>query len=170
MSNRGQTKDFNAIPALIVSAGRQVPDQHSVRLTASPPKAVSLYLCDISRPVCFIASMQLSSEMKCSPLPRRARSAPEIELRCLISPPIALAVSRNSARNGDSILSARYWLASCSFVGLKPRARTKRHEPNGRVSPIFLDKANARSPWPPQCAGIARQRASQPSPGKSTVG
>ena len=49
--------------------------QHSVILTARPPRAVSLYLCDISSPVFFIAAMQLSSGMKCEPLPRKASDA-----------------------------------------------------------------------------------------------
>jgi len=38
--------------------------QHSVLLTASPPKDVSLNFSDISRPVCFMAAIQLSKGMK----------------------------------------------------------------------------------------------------------
>lgn len=49
--------------------------QHSVMLTARPPFDVSLYLSDISCPVRFIAAMQLSSGMKCCPLPRAASDA-----------------------------------------------------------------------------------------------
>ena len=39
-------------------------NQHSVMLTANPPRDVSLYFWDISKPVCFIAAIQLSSGIK----------------------------------------------------------------------------------------------------------
>ena len=38
------------------------PHQHSMTLTASPPSLVSLYLCDMSMPVCRIVSTTASSE------------------------------------------------------------------------------------------------------------
>ncbi len=42
--------------------GRSGPSQHSMTLTASPPRAVSLYLAFMSAPVSFIVLMALSSE------------------------------------------------------------------------------------------------------------
>ena len=66
-----------AKPVYLVKPSRAGPIyfQHSVILTASPPNDVSLYLCDISNPVCFIASMQLSNDIKCLPSPLSAREA-----------------------------------------------------------------------------------------------
>src|SRR5690606_16494223 len=62
--------------------GREVTDcdrvrpgmapQHSMMFTASPPRAVSLYLTDMSAPVSFIVLMTLSRDTLCEPSPRSA--------------------------------------------------------------------------------------------------
>src|SRR5919112_1621811 len=46
--------------------------QHSMTLTARPPRAVSLYLSFMSAPVSRIVLMALSRETNCSPSPRTA--------------------------------------------------------------------------------------------------
>src|SRR5690606_29689278 len=61
---------------VIPDSGRRgrSPDlrQHSMTLTASPPREVSLYLSCMSRPVSRMVLMTLSSDTLCLPSPRSA--------------------------------------------------------------------------------------------------
>ena len=62
------------------SADPQHGHQHSMTLTARPPRAVSLYLTFMSAPVSRIVLMTLSSETRCCPSPRSASRAAVIAL------------------------------------------------------------------------------------------
>src|SRR5690606_17787885 len=70
------------LPALVVADGvagkgedRVAALQHSMTLTARPPREVSLYLRLMSRPVWRMVAITLSSETKCLPSPRMAMRA-----------------------------------------------------------------------------------------------
>src|SRR5262249_13107127 len=73
-------------PAPLALTGAAAPGppvaapQHSTTLTASPPRAVSLYLSFMSAPVCRIVLMTLSRETTWLPSPCRASRAALIAL------------------------------------------------------------------------------------------
>jgi drug/metabolite transporter (DMT)-like permease len=122
-------------------------DQHSITLTARPPREVSLYFLCMSRPVMRIVLIALSSETKCLPSPRSAILAALIALAEPIAfrsmhgtwtrPPIG---SQVRPRLCSMPISAAF--SACS--GVPPRTSVS--------APAAIEQAEPTSPWQPTSA------------------
>src|SRR5690606_8843773 len=135
--------------SLFRGAGAPGGGQHSITLTASPPREVSLYLSRMSRPVSRMVRMTLSRLTLCLPSPRRAMR----EALIALTEPIALRSMQGICTSPPIGSQVRPRL--CSIPISAAFSTCDMLPPSAAVRPAAgIEQATPTSPWQPTSAPL----------------